>query len=111
MEIIDISNPVTLILVLILVLFLVFVGKNFKNSYIPGAGLIGMLGLLVYHVVCARNPELANISKTIYNCIAIDFVFVLISFISYLWIDDIESKLKNKKSYDNSLDWFWEKVN
>lgn len=110
MGIIDISNPVTLILVLILILFLVFVGKTAKNSYIPAAGLIALLALLVYYVVCTRTPELLEFKKTIYNCMAINFVFIFIAFISYLWVDNIEAKIKNKKSYDNSLDWFWKKV-
>ena len=49
-------------------------------------------------------------SETLSRCIAIDFVFILISFFSYLWVDDIEAKAKNKKSIDNSLDWFWKNV-
>ena len=42
--------------------------------------------------------------------ITFDLVFVFLSFISYLWIDDIEARAKNKKSLDNSLDWLWKKV-
>lgn len=44
------------------------------------------------------------------RCIVIDFLFVLITFFSYLWVDDIESKFKGTKSIDNSLDWFWKKI-
>lgn len=110
MEIINISNPVTLILLLIVVLFLVFLGKTAKSSYIPAAGLLGLLGLLVYYVICIKNPELIDLRKTVYNCMAINFVFIFIAFMSYLWVDNIEAKIKNKKSYDNSLDWFWKKV-
>lgn len=110
MEIIDISNPVTLVLVLIVILFLVFVGKTMKNSYVPAGGLLALLALLIYYVICTRNPELIELKRTIYNCMAINFVFIFIAFISYLWVDNIEAKLKNKKSYDNSLDWFWRKV-
>ena len=39
-----------------------------------------------------------------------DFVFVLITFFSYLWVDDIEARAIGKRSIDNSLDWFWKKV-
>jgi len=49
---------------------------------------------------------LSNISFTM----IFDLIFILLSFISYLWIDDIEAKVKKKKSIDNSLDWFWNKV-
>lgn len=110
MEIIDISNPVTLILLLIVVLFLVFLGKTTKNSYIPAGGLLGLLALLVYYVMSIKNPELIDFRKTIYNCMAINFVFIFIAFMSYLWVDNIEAKIKDRKSYDNSMDWFWKKV-
>lgn len=111
MEIINISNPITLLLILVLLLFLIFVGKSFKMSYIPAAGLVGLLILLVYYVVCLNNPAFSDQAETIRNCMAINFVFIFLGFISYLWVDDIEAKAKNKKSYDNSLDWFWEKIN
>ena len=39
-----------------------------------------------------------------------DFSFILLSYISYLWVDEVEAKYKNKKSIDNSLSWFWNKV-
>ena len=39
--------------------------------------------------------------------IIFDLVFIFLSFISYLWIDDVEAKVKKKKVIDNSLDWFW----
>ena len=39
-----------------------------------------------------------------------DFGFVLVTYLAYLWIDDIEAKHRNKKSIDNSLDWFWSKI-
>ena len=109
MGLIDISNPVTLILTLVILLFLVFVGKTLKVSYVPAGGLMLLLVLLVYYILCLRNPDMAEYETTIRNCMAINFVFIFIGFFSYLWVDDIESKVKNKKSYDNSLDWFWEK--
>lgn len=110
MEIINISNPVTLVLLLILILFLVFIGKAFKNSYIPAGALFVLLILLIYYAFCSRNPELLAIRKTVYNCMAVNFIFIFITFISYLWVDDIESKIKNKKSYSNGLDWLWKKI-
>ena len=50
------------------------------------------------------------ILSTAATCIAIDLVFVFISFISYLWMDDIEAKERKQKVIDSSLDWFWKKV-
>lgn len=111
MGIIDISNPFTLLLILVLLIGTILLGKTTKNSILPAGALAVLLGLLIYYVVALRNPELAPIKGTILNCMSINFIFIFISFISYLWVDDIEAKVKNKKSIDNSLDWFWQKTN
>ena len=42
--------------------------------------------------------------------LGVDAIMIFLSYIAYLWVDDIETKEKNKKSIDNSLDWFWKKV-
>lgn len=110
MSIIDISNPITLILVLIIILFMVFLGKMSKNSIIPAVTLFVLLALLVYYVVCLRVEALVDFRHTIFNCMSINFIFIFVSFISYLWVDDVEARFKNKRSYDNSLDWFWQKM-
>lgn len=110
MEIIDISNPITLILILAILIGTIFLGKSTKNSILPAGALAIFLGLLIYYVVALRNPDLMYIRHTITNCLSINFIFIFISFISYLWVDDIEAKIKNKKSFDNSLDWFWQKT-
>lgn len=107
MEIIDISNPITLLLVLAILIGVIFLGKSTKNSILSMLMLIFFLGLLIYYVVLLRNPAMTDIRTVIVNCMLINFIFVFISFISYLWIDDIEAKKKHKKSVDNSLDWFW----
>ena len=109
MEILDISNPVTLLLLLVVLIGVIFLGKSTKSSIMSIVSLVFFLGLLIYYVVALRNPVLVELKSTIYNCLSIDFIFVFISFISYLWIDDIEAKVKNKKNYDRSLDWFWQK--
>lgn len=111
MGIIDISNPVTLILLLTVLVGVIFLGKSTKNSILSVIMLVVFLGLLIYYVVLLRNPELMDIRTVIVNCMSINFIFLFISFISYLWIDDIEAKKKNRKSVDNSLDWFWRETN
>ena len=42
--------------------------------------------------------------------LGVDAIMIFLSYISYLWVDDIETKEKNKKSIDNSLEWFWKKI-
>ena len=74
--------------------------------------LLVFLTLLVSHAIelYAMDSSMQEVISAIAISIAIDFVFILLSFFSYLWIDDIEAKATKKKSIDNSLDWFWKKV-
>lgn len=110
MEFVNISNPVTVLLILVISIFIIFLGKTTKKSFIPALLLFIFLGLLVYYVVCLQNPELSAERGVIFNCMAINFTFIFIAFLSYLWVDDIEGKIKNKKSIDDSLSWFWDKI-
>ena len=56
------------------------------------------------------STDLAYLASTLYKCIALDLLFILITFFAYLWVDDIEAKANNIKSIDNSLDWFWKEI-
>lgn len=112
MFIFNIANPITLILMLAITLILVFLGKETKKGYIVAIALFVFLALLIMHVVqiITLTPETAEYQPTLSNCLAIDFTMILLSFLSYLWVDDMESKTGKKKSIDNSLDWFWSKI-
>ena len=112
MFIFDISNPLTLILMLAATVLLIFLAQEVKKSYIAAIMLFVYLIILVVHVaqIATLSEEFRYMLTTLSRCIAIDFVFVLITFFSYLWVDDIETKVSGKKSIDNSLDWFWKKV-
>lgn len=112
MFVFDISNPLTLILMLAATILLVFLAQEIKKSGVAAVALIGYLVILIVHVAqtVTLAEEFRYLSETLSRCIMIDFVFILISFFSYLWVDDIEAKANNKKSYNNSLDWFWKKV-
>ena len=112
MFIFDISNPLTLILMLAATVLLIFLAQEVKKSFIGAILLFGYLIVLIMHVaqIATLPEEYRYMLSTLSRCIAIDFVFVLISFFSYLWVDDIEAKAEGKKSIDNSLDWFWKKV-
>lgn len=112
MFIFDISNALTLVLMLVATVLLIFLSQEIKKSYISGVVLFAYLILLVVHVAqLVTLPEEFNyLVSVLSRCIAVDFVFILISFFAYLWVDDIEAKKLGKKSLDNSLDWFWRKV-
>ena len=112
MFIFDISNPLTLILMLAATVLLIFLAQEVKKSYVAAIMLFAYLIILIVHVVqiATLSEEFRYMITTLSRCIAIDFVFVLITFFSYLWVDDIEAKVSGKKSIDSSLDWFWKKV-
>ena len=112
MFIFDISNPLTLILMLAATVLLIFLAQEIKKSYVAAIMLFAYLVILVVHVaqIATLSEEFRYMITTLSRCIAIDFVFILITFFSYLWVDDIEAKVSGKKSIDSSLDWFWKKV-
>ena len=112
MLIFNISNPLTLLLMLIITVLLIFLAQEVKKSYVGAIMLFVYLVLLIVHVaqlVTLQEEYTANM-PILARCIAIDFVFILITFFAYLWVDDIEARKLGRKSIDNSLDWFWRNV-
>mgnify|MGYP001623723078 FL=1 len=112
MIILNITNPMTIFLLLLATILLIFLGHELKKSYIVAIPLSVFSLLLITHVLAllTLTPETINLSTTVIFCIVEDCAFILVSLLSYLWIDDIEAKVRNKKSIDNSLDWFWKKI-
>lgn len=107
MFLIDISSPLSIIIAVILTLCTLLLAKETKNSILMAITLGIFIVLLVIQLTTLSQLNLAGILR---NCLIVDFIFILLSYISYLWIDEIETKYKNKKSIDNSLDWFWKKI-
>lgn len=109
---IDTSNPVVVLIGLGLTLALIYIGKEAKNAYVPLISLIAFLLILIIHVVqyTTLATEYAAYSGIMGKCLAVDFIMIFIAYMSYLWVDDIETRAKKKKSIDNSLDWFWKNV-
>ncbi len=109
---IDISDPWILLISIFLVICLIYLGKEAKNAYVPLMSLIVFLILLVMHgiqflILPAGYDYLAS---SLAKCMLLDFLLIFITYMAYLWIDDVEAKAKKKKSIDNSLDWFWKNV-
>ncbi len=110
MYILDLTNPLVLLAALLLYLFFMILGKEYKKSILPAIPLgLFLIIIAVYGVqfILVKDPELI---KLLFACVGYNAVLIFLSFISYLWVDDIEAKDKNKKSIDNSLDWFWNKI-
>lgn len=110
MLIIDLRNPLILLFALMIYAVLMILGKEYKKSSLPGFSLVLFLITLAIYGVQLFMSNSEETSKILATCIGYNTVLVFLSFISYLWLDDMEAKAKNKKSIDNSLDWFWNKV-
>ena len=113
MLMINFADPLILLIGALLFVLVLILAKETKRSSIIAIMLFAFTMLLILHTITfLTNATLAkeDVSNLIYTMV-FDLIFVLIAFISYLWIDDIEAKEKKKKSMDNSLNWFWEKIN
>ena len=105
-------NILTIVMVTITTVLAIAFSRKIERPILPGVLIILYLLLLVYHSYVLNNipVELEAAISQVYLCIAMDFLWLLISFLGYLWIDDIAATKFNKKSYDNSLTWFWDKL-
>lgn len=112
MPFVDFTNILTVLLAVILFGLIVFLGKELHKSGLPAIMLFVFLIILVCHAM--ELMLIPNIEEVVYHAIArsiaVDFGFIFLSFVSYLWIDEIQSKIEKKKSIDDSLNWFWAKV-
>lgn len=112
MYLLNVTHPFLLLAMLVMTLLLIFLAKELKKSAIAVIPLFVSLGILVIHVV--QLTMFANVFEGMLTllcwCISMDFIFVLITFFAYLWVDDIESKEKGRKSMNNCLKWLWKKV-
>lgn len=113
MFIFNVTEPVTAILLLFASCLLIFLGKEIKKPLPPAVALVFFLVLVIMHSIQLAAVPQANYDanrSTLFGCIAYDLVMIFVTFFAYLWVDDISSKFYKKKSIDNSLDWFWNKV-
>ena len=112
MPIINFSNPFSIIVGVVLFVLVLYLAIESKKAWITGAMLFAFIGLLVFHTIefALSGSESQEVYKAITTSAGVDLLFIFLSFISYLWVDDIEVKEGKRKSIDNSLDWFWNKV-
>lgn len=106
------ANYLQIIVITLATVGLIALARKVEKPVFPGVLIIVNLGLLLYHTYVLNTlPAFfeAQISQT-HLCLAMDFLWLLISFLGYLWIDDIRAVKFNKKSYDNSMSWFWNKL-
>lgn len=113
MFIFDMTNLLTLFLVLIATILFIFLSQEIKKSMVAVIPLIAFLVDLIIHTVqvLTLKQEFSYLySKLCYN-MAIDFTFLLITFLAYLWADEVEATEFHKKTIDSKgIRWLFKKV-
>lgn len=112
MPFINFTNVATLLLALVIFLLIFYLSRETHKSGILAIMLFVFLILLVCHAIeLGAMPNITDEARfDLSRSLLVDFVFIFLSFLSYLWVDDIQARVENKKSIDNSLDWFWKRV-
>ena len=113
MFIIDVTNPLTLLLLLSATVLLIFLGHEIKKPIAPAISLAIFLILVVIHsvqLVILPEVDYETYRSVLLGCLTVDLVMIFVTFFGYLWIDDIACKFYKRKSIDNSLDWFWKQI-
>lgn len=106
------ANYFQIIAITLATVGMIALARKVEKPIFPGVLIIVNLGLLLYHSYILNNlpSYFENQIAQTYLCIAMDFLWLLLSFLGYLWVDDIRAVKLNKKSYDNSMSWFWNKL-
>ena len=99
------SEPITLLIMTAITVVLIIIGRKTESPLMPALIVIYSIGLLIYHSTSLNTIDSTNASA-VYFSIAADMVILFLGFISYLWIDDISAKSKNKNNYSEALSWF-----
>lgn len=108
MPMINFTEPLALFIALLAFVLVLWFSYQSKKSVITGIMLFIFIAILVLHALEFSMGTLTQEGMQVaIQSIIFDLVFIFLSFISYLWIDEIEAKLKKKKVIDSSLDWFW----
>lgn len=106
------ANPIMIIAYTLIIALVICFSKKTENAILIIAAIAVIVCMLIYHSITldGLNSAESELISNVYRCIAVDLVLLLLSFISFLWIDDIIAKKKKIKSYDDSLSWFWNKL-
>ncbi len=102
MPIINFSNPFSIFIGVVLFVLVLYLAKRKQKRHgLQERCCLLFIGLLVFHTI--EFALLGSDSQEVYKAITIsagvDLLFVFLSFISYLWVDDMEAKERKKKKY------------
>lgn len=112
MFIFDMTNLLTLFLVLVVTILFILLSQEVKRAIIAIIPLLGFLILLLVHTVqiLTLKQEFSYLFDTLCINMILDFIFLLITFLAYLWADYVEAKTFHKKSIGKGIDWLFKQV-
>ncbi len=113
MFIFDMTNLLTLFLVLIVTILCIYLSQEIKKSLVVAIPLFAFVIDLVIHTIqmLTLKQEFSYLYSTLCYNMAIDFIFILVTFLAYLWADEVEAKEFNKKTINSKgINWLWKKV-
>ena len=114
MPIINFTNPIHVVVALVLVLLCAFLAQQYKKNTIPCIVLLVFLAILVGHTIeLSALNDVSNIAPFAVS-IAVDEIFIFISFLFFIWLDkiqvDVSKTTKDKKTKSDKKDKADEKV-
>lgn len=113
MFIFDLTNIFTLVLILMATILFIFLSQEIKNSKVAAIPLFGFLIDLIIHTIqiLTLKQEYSYLYSKLCMNMAIDFGLLLVTFLAYLWADEVEAKQFNKKTIDSKgINWLFKQV-
>ena len=111
MPIVNFSNTFTVVLALILFVLVLYLGKTTERSWLLAGAVMVFLTMFVGHV--CEITFMKNVSESIVNAlrtsIIFDFIFVIISFGGYAWINYTHAKEDNNKVLEENSNFYSKK--
>ena len=113
MFVFDLTNLLTLFLVTIVTVLFIYLSQELKKSMVAVIPLFAFVVDLVIHTIqtLTLNQEYSYLFGTLTANMAIDFAFLLVTFLAYLWADNVEAKEFNKKTINSKgIDWLFKEI-
>lgn len=124
MPFINFTDPFVILVALIIFVLLWILSHNTKSNTAPCIELFAYLLVLVTHTVeMITSSTDVNLVVTLSKCIAVDEIFIFVTFLNLLWADRLqlekekksEGKGKGKKgqvekNFEDGLDVLFKKV-
>lgn len=113
MFIFNLTEPITLVLVIIATILFIFLSQEIKKSMVAVIPLFAFVLLLVVHTIqiLTLKEEFSYLYSLLCYNIILDFMFLLVTFLAYLWADDVEAKALNKKILNSKgIDWLFKNI-